>query len=106
MYGNSCGKCSTCIGDGAASRNGAWGKMRRRITGAPKPIHRVTVNYTVEDIVFMEPVVASSNDNAPDSTFTIDDGNDTDSSEKIHYYFSVLGSYSFEFSLFLEDVLH
>eukprot|EP00585_Thalassiosira_rotula_P007628 CAMPEP_0196150392 /NCGR_PEP_ID=MMETSP0910-20130528/31658_1 /TAXON_ID=49265 /ORGANISM="Thalassiosira rotula, Strain GSO102" /LENGTH=162 /DNA_ID=CAMNT_0041413509 /DNA_START=100 /DNA_END=585 /DNA_ORIENTATION=- len=34
--------------------------MKRRITGAPKSIHRVEVNYTVEDIMFMEPIVASS----------------------------------------------
>ncbi|KAL7540605.1 hypothetical protein ACHAXR_010246 [Thalassiosira sp. AJA248-18] len=62
-----CGKCSKRAGTGGHAKNAQprkrrqhrWGKLKRRITGAPKPIHRVKVSYKVEDIMFMEPVVAS-----------------------------------------------
>ena len=44
--------------------------MKRHISGAPKPIHRVKVNYTVEDIVHMEPLIASNNKSADAATVT------------------------------------
>ncbi|KAL9190710.1 hypothetical protein ACHAXT_000416 [Thalassiosira profunda] len=57
-YGSSCGRCAKCVG-GGGGKSPAHKRLKRGITGAPKPIHRVTVNYTVEDIVRMEPVTAS-----------------------------------------------
>lgn len=52
-----------------------WGKVKRRITGAPKPIHRVTVNYTVDDIIQIEPIVATSTEFTIDSNSSDDDDN-------------------------------
>lgn len=39
----------------------SWKKMKRHITGAPNPIHRVTVSYTVDDILHIEPISAATN---------------------------------------------
>ncbi|KAK1743772.1 alpha-galactosidase [Skeletonema marinoi] len=54
-----CGKCSTCLGGGSGGssqspkRRGKWSSMKRTMSGAPKPIHRVKVDYTVEDICIL-----------------------------------------------------
>ena len=61
-----CGKCSTCLGGGSGGssqspkRRGKWSSMKRTMSGAPKPIHRVKVDYTVEDILHIEPVSAAN----------------------------------------------
>eukprot|EP00577_Skeletonema_sp_RCC1716_P005016 CAMPEP_0113431976 /NCGR_PEP_ID=MMETSP0013_2-20120614/33880_1 /TAXON_ID=2843 ORGANISM="Skeletonema costatum, Strain 1716" /NCGR_SAMPLE_ID=MMETSP0013_2 /ASSEMBLY_ACC=CAM_ASM_000158 /LENGTH=1149 /DNA_ID=CAMNT_0000321021 /DNA_START=55 /DNA_END=3505 /DNA_ORIENTATION=+ /assembly_acc=CAM_ASM_000158 len=61
-----CGKCSTCLGGGSGGssqspkRRGKWSSMKRTMSGAPKPIHRVKVDYTVEDIMHIEPVSAAN----------------------------------------------
>lgn len=62
VWHKSVGKC--CGSNQYRKHNNKWGKMRRSITGAPKPIHRVTVNYTVDDILHMEPLVANNTENA------------------------------------------
>lgn len=49
-----CGKCLKC-----ADPESSWGKMKRQIAGAPRPIHRMTVAYTVDDVLSIEPIVAS-----------------------------------------------
>ena len=68
MKGAAC-TCGTCTTSNDTSNSGSsnqtrkkrkWDNMKRKVTGAPKPIHRVTVNYTVDDIVHMEPIVAKS----------------------------------------------
>lgn len=66
----SVGSCCGLTGKARRRRKHRWGKMRRKITGAPKPIHRVKVSYTVEDVLSMEPIVATS------SSFAVDDIND------------------------------
>jgi len=55
-------------------QNHRWKKMKQLITGAPKPIHRIKVTYTVDDIVDMETIVStfSANDSAPTSTSLVD----------------------------------
>lgn len=63
-----CGKCrAIVVGRGGRTKTRRqkrcrirWGKVKRRITGAPNPIHRVTVNYTVDDIIRIEPIGFSS----------------------------------------------
>lgn len=53
-----CGKCGISVG-GSQSK---WTSMKRSVVGAPKPIHRVKVDYTVEDIEHIEPVSAVTGD--------------------------------------------
>lgn len=71
-----CGKCVRKKSRRQKRCRIRWGEMKRRITGAPNPIHRVTVNYTVDDILRIEPIALSSaataasatqHQNAPDS---------------------------------------
>jgi len=45
----------------------SWGKMKRHITGAPNPIHRVSVSYTVDDILRIEPISATTTANSTPS---------------------------------------
>ncbi|KAL7550061.1 hypothetical protein ACHAWF_013296 [Thalassiosira exigua] len=67
-----CGECSGCGSDGDAAAGGSrgargrrggrnrWKEAKRRMSGAPNPIHRVQVDYNVEDVLHVEPIVASS----------------------------------------------
>jgi len=63
-----CGNCSVCRGGTdsppqSPKRRSKWSSMKHTMSGAPKPIHRVKVDYTVEDILHIEPLSA---DNAGD----------------------------------------
>ena len=61
--------CSACRGGTGGSpssspkrRSGKWSSMKRTMSGAPKPIHRVKIDYTVEDILHIEPLSADGDD--------------------------------------------
>ena len=69
-----CSNCSVCRGGTGSppqrpKRRSKWSSMKHTMSGAPKPIHRVKVDYTVEDILHIEPLSA---DNAGDDE--IEDG--------------------------------
>ena len=74
-----CGKCSTCVGGGSQQQSpkcqSKWSSMKRSMSGAPKPIHRVKVDYTVEDILHIEPVSASAGDEKDDGVWIRGVGN-------------------------------
>ena len=61
-------------------RSHRWSKMKRIITGSPKPIHRMKVNYSVDDILFMEPMIAAPT--PPDSESSSLLENEADSATK------------------------
>lgn len=56
------GNCAICVGASQQSnptspkRRSKWSSMKRSMAGAPKQIHRVKVDYTIEDIMHIEPV--------------------------------------------------
>jgi len=65
------GACGKCVRKKSRRQKRCrirWGEIKRRITGAPNPIHRVTVNYTVDDILRIEPIAVSSAANAASAT--------------------------------------
>ncbi|KAL7439918.1 hypothetical protein ACHAXM_006943 [Skeletonema potamos] len=60
-----CDKCSTCVSGSQQTprkRKSKWSSVKRSMSGAPKPIHRVKVDYTVEDIMHVEPLSANAGD--------------------------------------------
>lgn len=65
-----CGKCRKC-----SDPESRWGKMKRQIAGAPRPIHRVKVTYTVEDVLSIEPIVATQSLSSEVSKSAMSDGN-------------------------------
>ncbi|KAL7469803.1 hypothetical protein ACHAXS_010058 [Conticribra weissflogii] len=54
-------------------QNHRWKKMKKLVTGAPRPIHRIKVTYTVDDIIDMETIVANLpvNDSASTSSSSL-----------------------------------
>jgi hypothetical protein len=65
-----CGRCLKC-----ADPESKWGKIKQQIAGAPRPIHRVKVTYTVDDVVSIEPIVASQPSSCDESKSTMSDDN-------------------------------
>jgi len=75
------GGCATNKTQPRKRRQHRWGKMKRRITGGPKQIHRVKVSYTVDDILFVEPIVAQSAAAVASESEEVTNGHVEDASE-------------------------